>query len=144
MPDVAISQQAAEVDFPLSAANLSLSDLADRMQHAAGVVAWTSTILAALDSKVSYLKDKVQEGSHVATVGYRRKFAEEIKNLKLAADEVRAQAVEEDPTLKESIEELRRAQAEQKRYERLLEAWQTIRNTYSRQITIRGIELEPR
>lgn len=144
LPDVRPEGDLSRSDFPLAVDAMPLTELANNMQYAAGMCAWASTLLSGVDAQVSYLKDAVEEGRYRATKRYREQHGEQIATLKLSAEEVRAAAADADPALKESREELRQAVARQKRFERLLQAWQTVRDTYSRQIAIRDLERERR
>lgn len=145
LPDVRLGDYREDEDlFPLGVEDMPLTELADNMQRAAGMVAWACTLLAGVEAHESYLKDQVAERRLRATVAYRREHSEDLAGSKLSADEVRQAAADSDPGLSELAEELRRVTAMQHRFERLLQAWQTIRDTYSRQITIRDLEKERR
>ena len=126
--------------FPVSINIMSVGDIAEAMQHAAGLVSWAESLLSEVEAKYIYATERCSHEIELAVALFRQQEPTVATQVGKTIDALRAYVIEQNAILKKEEEERWTLRSQKHRLEHLLAAYTTARDTLSRQVEVKRME----
>lgn len=126
--------------FPTSVNYMTLQELSDAMQAAAGLVSWAESLMSQVEAAYISACEDTDHRQEIAVARIRLDHPELAAVVGKTVDTLRAYVVEHDHQLKAAMEYRWELRSQKHRLEHLIISYAVARDTLSRQLTYKQME----